>query len=626
MLITKFYDTINEELSVTLAENSNDIRTTAHKEVAQNKGYALLIWFLKFYGQTNYYYPHITDGKGDISCDIIFSGKNSLDEVVFYVVQSKYINFDSTKKKDNEFPTIKKEEFGAVLNDFSTLLSSENITGSNEKLNAKYHALKKHLAKNGKVKFIFFTLAQKNEVINDTIDAFNRLNAPHVSLEVIDLEKIRRDYIEFIYKEVKVFNRLEYAYSPENRMITLPIERVVESGRDIFEFKGRSKAYTFLLKPKTIHDLFKRYSFSLFFKNVRNPIHRSNYNAKIVDTLLNQPSSFWYFNNGITAITSILPEIGIHANKINIGGLQIINGAQTVYSIYMAYANAKPIEKKVMDIEARVALRLIGSSDKDFNLQITRYTNLQNPMEDRDFCANDDVQLKLQQQSFHTNIWYEKRRDEFQLNKAAQAKIGISIVPNTEFVTAYMCFERQEPYTVIHFRQYFFIAEKDDKQGLYERVFKWDTEFKDMYAAFLMWQLLPKTFDIPEKEDVDEWTTDISFTILALSKKVMKVYFALKYANMVEKQVNISHYLMNIGKNPKEDAIIELKKILIYAYQRLLARLVHKADYQTLKGFRKIMERGSFYEETAREVEFRPIFIEEITSIDVTIKPTMVSF
>jgi AIPR protein len=108
----------------------------------------------------------------------------------------------------------------------------------------------------------------------------------------------------------------------------------------------------------------------LFFKNVRNPIHRSNYNPKIVNTLLEKPNAFWYFNNGLTAITKILPDIGNHAKEIQVAGLQMINGAQTVYSVYQAYEQAKPIQRKAMDTHARLMLRLIGSSDNEFNLQI----------------------------------------------------------------------------------------------------------------------------------------------------------------------------------------------------------------------------------------------------------------
>jgi hypothetical protein len=388
-------------------------------------------------------------------------------------------------------------------------------------------------------------------------------------------------------------------------MINLPIERFKQSARDIFEFEGRNKAYTFLLKPKTVHDLFKRYGFSLFFKNVRNPIHRSNYNPKIVETLLNRPSSFWYFNNGITAITSILPEIGNHAQKIAIGGLQIINGAQTVYSIYTAYSNAKPIERKIMDNEARIALRLIGSSDKDFNLQITRYTNLQNPMEDRDFWANDDIQQRLQNESFDTDTWYEKRKDEFQLSEAAQAQLGVKIVPNTEFVTYYVAFHLQKPAYAAQRQSDFFISKKDNKNGLYEEIFNEKTKFEDMYAAYIVFTQFSKGF---EKR--------ILIPAVALSKIVMEKYFLITRPT-TGKLFNLNLHLITIYKNKKENDIIEYKKVLAYCYDFIDKKILYYDTDEKQMMIEALMIDDTLYDTLIGILQQEPLDIEKIKAIEI---------
>ncbi|MEY3400634.1 MAG: hypothetical protein RLZZ86_237 [Cyanobacteriota bacterium] len=78
-----------------------------------------------------------------------------------------------------------------------------------------------------------------------------------------------------------------------------------------------------LLRPKSIYDLFEKYRFALFYKNVRNPLLQSQFG------------------------------------------------------------------------ESLVTLRLLKSGGKDFDLNVTRYTNSQNPVDDRDFCANDDIQIML---------------------------------------------------------------------------------------------------------------------------------------------------------------------------------------------------------------------------------------
>ena len=71
------------------------------------------------------------------------------------------------------------------------------------------------------------------------------------------------------------------------------------------------------------------------------------------------------------------------------------NGAQTVYSIYSAYKNASRTKRTQMNREALITLRLLKSGGKDFDLNVTRYTNSQNPIQDRDFYANEDIQVEL---------------------------------------------------------------------------------------------------------------------------------------------------------------------------------------------------------------------------------------
>lgn len=51
MKTPKFYETLNTELEQIIADGSNRFIMEKLKEDAHKKGYALLIWFLKFYGQ-----------------------------------------------------------------------------------------------------------------------------------------------------------------------------------------------------------------------------------------------------------------------------------------------------------------------------------------------------------------------------------------------------------------------------------------------------------------------------------------------------------------------------------------------------------------------------------------------
>jgi hypothetical protein len=147
--------------------------------------------------------------------------------------------------------------------------------------------------------------------------------------------------------------------------------------------------------------------FSLNPLFVSTPLPQSNYNQAIVDTLNKKPEMFWYFNNGITAISKMIKPVGFDSQIAELRGLQIINGAQTVYSVYSAYKNANEGQREIMDLETKINLRLIRSNNDDMNLEITRYTNSQKPMEARDFWANDEVQIRLQEESFKKSIGME---------------------------------------------------------------------------------------------------------------------------------------------------------------------------------------------------------------------------
>jgi hypothetical protein len=613
MLISKFNELINAELTELLAANPTDERTKTHKNLQHNKGYALLIWFLKFYGQKDLYRTYITDGMDDNSCDIIFDNKTVMNEEIFYVIQSKYIDFDAAQKKEDAFPRLDKKELGYALSDFTAILNGTRKEGKNENFNRKYDALIQHLEKNGKVKFIFFTLAIMNDEIGNVLNSFNKANAPKASLEIIDIQRIRRDYIEFKYKEIFTSNPLEYQYSPEDTNLVLEIDRPKDVKRDIFEYKGRAKAAMLLLKPKTVHKLFERYKFSLFFKNVRNPLHASKNNAKIVDTLLMKPDAFWFFNNGITGITKILPEIGVHAKKVELEGLQIINGAQTVYSMYQAYEQANRSKRKAMDEYAHVMLRLIGSSDEEFNLQITRFTNSQNPLGDRDFLANDPVQQRLQNESFATNVWYEKREAEFRLNEAQLSKLGIEILSNQEAAQVYAIFHLQRPRVFLLGET--FISRKDSQDGLYETIFNESTRYDDIYAAYYMRTLL---FSILPERTLDNFSfMYINAWILAISKVVMQKYFNLLYLNTAGKAVNLTAHINKAAREKKKETILDFLRILKYSIALISKEISIENDGKRDQWIEKMVDNPHFYAVFQEKIADEPLDIAGIQAIEV---------
>ena len=621
MLTSIFYKLLNKELVDILEKNPEDEQLNNHKDINQNKGYAFLVWLLKFYGQKPSYKQYITDGKDDYSCDIIFSNIDAGNQKWFYVVQSKWLNIEINKegklirkkKPIQKFPQIEKEEFNATIKDFDTVLDGARTAGNNERFNKKYAELIEHLENNGKAKFIFFTAAQYNSEIQETINSFNRQHAPNVSLELIDINKIKRDYIEFKYKEIVSNNPLEYNYDPEDSEITLELARFKKGSseekgylerRDMLQFEGRTNAYIFLLKPKTIYELFKKYKYSLFFKNIRNPLHHSEYNKQIIETLKHRPDTFWYFNNGITAITKLIPDMGNHAEKLTVKGLQVINGAQTVYSIYKAYEDATLDQREVMDTDARVSFRLIRSSDEQFNLEITRFTNQQNKIEDRDCVANLDTRRRLQLESFDTNYWYEKRRGEFRNREELKAQ-GIQVIPNNELITAYMAFHLQRPFDAMNTDK-FFLRRKDDVEGLYDEVFNEHTRFDDMLAAAKM-SAIERLFLAKIMEQMLDTKTHLIPIGLASCKLII-----IKYLSKKGKSQNVNEFIHTLFENKEKVYILE--NILVYSmliYSRLWN---NKVDQEITFPYMNTQTAMQHY----TQIEYEK-FKEKIEEIDINV-------
>ena len=343
MLTEDFYKLIDIELIDILDKYKDDAYIKKNKSAINNqKAYALLIWFLDFYGKKSDYSNYITDGDEDSSCDIVFDNLDNQGQKVFYIVQSKW-NIESNCNKE-----VEKKDILQALNDFDTI-----IRGKKEKVNAKLKSkideLQEHLKQNGEVKFVYLTLSSNNPKADDNIKSFLD-NHKKTTFEFYDINRIKIDFIERRYKKIDPINPLENYYNPEESKINIEIQKINKSSGNFIRVEKPFEAYVFLIKPKTIFELFEKYGFSLFFRNVRNPLIQSDFNKEIEQTTVDNPAYFWYYNNGLTAITYLLPnEIRDEATSIELTGLQIINGAQTVYSVYKAYKDASPTKRTIID-------------------------------------------------------------------------------------------------------------------------------------------------------------------------------------------------------------------------------------------------------------------------------------
>lgn len=148
------------------------------------------------------------------------------------------------------------------------------------------------------------------------------------------------------------------------------------------------RAFTTAVPAIWLYDLYKAHEEKLFSANVRDYLGSrksdSNINHGIKESAASQPTDFWAFNNGITALVN---NFELKKGKLVIEGISIMNGAQTTGAL--GSLTTPP------DAGAMVPARFIRCSDAELVQAIIRFNNSQNKIAPADFRSTDAVQERL---------------------------------------------------------------------------------------------------------------------------------------------------------------------------------------------------------------------------------------
>lgn len=591
-----FYDYIDNELQAIINSEVYSGFFDNLKQEQQKKSFSFLIWFLNSYASISNVEQYITDGHDDSSCDIILDKVDSQGEKSFYIVQSKW---NAVSNCDSDFDS---KELKSFLSDIHAILKGEKQKGANERFNAQYDALREHIRKNGRVKIIYLCLKNNCKDADDNIKALKNSIGGNIEVEGFDIHRLKIDYISREYKKSFPPNPLENVYNPELDNISVSILR--SEGSNSIEVHSPFNAYVFLVRPRLIYDLVNKYGVSLFERNVRNPLMSSTINEEIKNTLLKNPSYFWYYNNGVTGITRRMPKINSQAEEFDILGLQIINGAQTAYSIYRAYKECSQEERMILDEEAKITFRLLKSGGSDFDLKVTKYTNSQNPVSERDFWSNDPIQKKLQDYFFNTQVWYEKRDGEFR-----EEPDDVYVIPNRIFASAYMGFWLLKPVDVVKSALAYsdnesdriFSSRTESAEGLYETIFNSQTDPKIVHASFILFDILTDVRPFAKRRDSLIFTN--IFHVLSIIRIVSEKYVREKY----DSKANLISFILKHSDDDKNEI---LKRLVAYSLDLLLEAVESKPE----------KERGDYIFSMMSKQAYIDMFLEDVRSKDITVE------
>lgn len=163
------------------------------------------------------------------------------------------------------------------------------------------------------------------------------------------------------------------------------------------------KSYLAVIPGKTLAGLYEEYGARLLEQNVRCFLQaRGNVNKGIRSTILEEPHRFFSYNNGITA-TALDIQLNENGRRIvRIRDLQIVNGGQTMVSLYHAsqLKNAPDLSKvfvqmKISEISDNLGPEIIQ--------KIAKYANTQNKVSIPDLRSNHPFHIKIE--DFSRRIW-----------------------------------------------------------------------------------------------------------------------------------------------------------------------------------------------------------------------------
>ncbi|MDA0266492.1 MAG: AIPR family protein [Cyanobacteria bacterium] len=382
---------------------------------------AFLIWFL-----VNIYRLDIIeaqnivcDGPGDKGIDGIYINES---EECIDIFQSRTVQNPQKTLGD-----VQLKEFIGSLEQLGTDEGISSIIDSTRNSQLK-NLLEEHkdlfTTSEYSIRGIFVTNTQKDRNAEDLLQA-----TPKIQLEVWDRDSISRAYVP---SEKTI---------PETSEITLDV-----FGVDFIQYSLRDIAKS-IIAPIMATDLVRMEGIEnqqLFDLNLRKGLNQTKVNKDIQKSILDssEHSSFLLYHNGITVICNAF-SVSEKKDKIKMRGYSVVNGCQTVTSLYKC--------KNSLSKDLRILTRIVqvGKDQKGLTSKITKNSNNQNGIKARDFRSNTKTQTRLQEDVSrgYPEYFYDIKRGDAPKDK--------KIIENTLAGQILLAFDRKKPSSVQRYSNIF---------------------------------------------------------------------------------------------------------------------------------------------------------------------------
>ncbi|QQP91666.1 AIPR family protein [Skermanella sp. TT6] len=318
----------------------------------------------------------ITGGGDDKKCDVLYVDKERQVAVIAQCYISKRIRESAPANKASD------------LNTAITWLLSTNLDLLPDNLKGRADELRSAI-NSGEIKQIYIWYVHNlpgSKNVKDELRAVE--NAAKVALKSYHFGQDINIFAEEVCEA-----QLERLYTQAERTVIVTDE-ITTTVPDAVEIKETDwQSVVTVVNGKWIHDLYHQYKTDLFSANLRAYLGSresdSHINNGIKTTAQEQPSNFYVYNNGITALV-LDYELGKRSKngrRLKIVGISIVNGAQTTGSI----ANLEDVPPKSL----QVPIRFVKATKDGIVENVVRYNNSQNKLQAADFRSTDQIQERL---------------------------------------------------------------------------------------------------------------------------------------------------------------------------------------------------------------------------------------
>ena len=362
----------------------NEIAQDYYKVNFPNEGQRFVAWYLRNIHNLDTYETKdcITDGAEDKQIDAVYVDNQSS---TIYIIQGKFYGGES----------VDAEPLREVLSSWIQIKDLEQLQdGANNKLQIKINEISNALDDDYEICFELITTSKLTESAEHDLAAFQKELSESETLSA-NLVVVDNDTLKFKYDEA--LNKSRPYINHEFRL---------QEGKYMEVMIGTTKAVIVALPLKECIKIPGIKDGSLFRKNVRQSLGSGNkVNKGISRTIKNDPGEFFFLHNGITAICS---EMSVHDNLLSVKGLNVVNGCQSLSTIYSASEAAKKTD------EAYIMFRFYEISDPDRADRISTCTNSQSAVKARDLRSNDKSVLALKKayELFYTDGYFITKRGE----------------------------------------------------------------------------------------------------------------------------------------------------------------------------------------------------------------------